>query len=112
MSLDINLVVTQPVSIYSDNITHNLGKMASEVILGEVTLYDILWRPDEQGFHYASEIITYLEQALVILDKDSDRLRALNPANGWGSYDGLVRFVRDYLKACQFNPMAEISVCR
>jgi hypothetical protein len=34
MSLDVDLMVTQPVSVYSGNITHNLGKMAREVKFG------------------------------------------------------------------------------
>lgn len=33
MSLDVDLMVTQPVSVFDANITHNLGKMASEVKL-------------------------------------------------------------------------------
>jgi hypothetical protein len=117
MSLDINLVVTKPVSIYSDNITHNLGIMASAVVLDsgmnpELTLYDVLWRPDENGFCRALDIIDYLDQALDIMERDCDRLRELNPDNGWGSYDGLVKFVREYLAACQANPRATIEVCR
>jgi len=117
MSLDVNLVVTQPVSIYSNNITHNLGKMAGAVTLDsgmneDLTLYDVLWRPDENGFCRALDIIDYLDQALDIMEVDCDRLRELNPDNGWGSYDGLVRFVREYLAACEANPQALIAVSR
>ena len=34
------------------NITHNMNEMASEVPIEgvELTLYDLLWRPDEHGF--------------------------------------------------------------
>jgi len=54
MSLDVDLMVTLPTSVYSANITHNLGAMAKEVDVGEGrTLYDILWRPDEYGYVYA-----------------------------------------------------------
>jgi hypothetical protein len=117
MSLDINLVVIKPVSIYSNNITHNLGKMASAVALDrgmnpELTLYDVLWRPDEHGFSRALDITDLLDQAVAIMERDCDRLRELNPANGWGDYDGLVRFVRDYLAACEANPQAVIEICR
>jgi hypothetical protein len=117
MSLDINLVVTKPVSIYSDNITHNLAVMAGAVALDssmnpELTLYDVLWRPDEHGFRRALDITDLLDQAVDIMERDCDRLSELNPENGWGDYDGLVRFVRDYLRACQTNPQAVIEVCR
>jgi hypothetical protein len=48
MSLDVDLMVTQPVSVFSQNITHNLGAMAREVVLSnDLTLYQVLWRPDE-----------------------------------------------------------------
>jgi len=33
MSLDVDLMVTQPVSVYSGNITHNLNSMAAAVVL-------------------------------------------------------------------------------
>ena len=33
MSLDVNLTIMQPVSVYSSNITHNLATMANAVIL-------------------------------------------------------------------------------
>jgi len=117
MSLDINLVVTQPVSIYSDNITHNLGIMARAVTLDlgmnpDLTLYDVLWRPDENGFRRALDITDLLDQAVDIMERDCDGLSALNPENGWGDYDGLLRFVRDYLRACEANPQAVIEVCR
>jgi hypothetical protein len=52
MSLDVDLIVVQLTSVYSHNITHNLGKMAAEVKFGlewagdgELSLYDVLWRP-------------------------------------------------------------------
>ena len=32
MSLDVDLMVTRPTSVYSGNITHNLGKMAAAVV--------------------------------------------------------------------------------
>jgi len=117
MGLHIDLMVTQPVSIYSNNITHNLGVMAGAVTLDsgmnpDLTLYDVLWRPDENGFRCALDITDLLDQARAIMERDRDGLSALNPANGWGDYDGLVRFVREYLAACEANPQAVIEVCR
>jgi hypothetical protein len=44
MSLDVDLMVTQPVSVYESNITHNLGKMAGAVELSNgMTLYDVFF---------------------------------------------------------------------
>ena len=46
MSLDVDLMVTKPVSVFTQNITHNLNKMAMTVELSNgMTLYDVLWRP-------------------------------------------------------------------
>jgi hypothetical protein len=119
MSLDVDLMVTQPCSVYSNNITHNLGKMASEVKYGvewtgegELTLYDVMWRPDEHGFKYARDIADLLDIGWNILLSDPDHFKTFNPENGWGSYDGLVNFVYKYRNACWDNPDAELSVCR
>lgn len=123
MSLDVDLMVTQPVSVYSNNITHNLGKMANEVKFGldsmhvneageELTLYHVLWRPEEFGFKYARDISDLLDIGWNILLSDPDYFKTLNPSNGWGSYDGLVNFVYQYRNACWDNPKAELRISR
>ena len=94
--------------IYSANITHNMGRMASEC--GQ--LYEAMWRPDEQGWTHASDLIEPLRDGLAILQTDHDRLQEFNPENGWGNYDGLVRFVVGYLTACERWPEAEVRVSR
>jgi hypothetical protein len=113
MSLDVDLMVTQPVSVYSNNITHNLGKMAGEVKLSnDKTLYDILWRPEEHGFYFAREISELLDEGWNILLSDPEKYKRYNPENGWGSYEGLCDFVYRYRNACWDNPEAELSVSR
>jgi hypothetical protein len=113
MSLDVDLMVTRPVSIYSANITHNLGKMASEVRLSNgKTLYDVLWRPDEHKFQTAADISELLDEGFNILLAFPEEYKKYNPENGWGSYDGLVEFVYRYRNACWDNPDAELSISR
>ncbi len=116
MSLDVDLMVTQPTSVFSRNITHNLGKMASEVkipyMAGTVTLYTILWRPEELQFTKAREIADLLDEGWNILHSDPEKYKQFNPENGWGSYEGLVDFVYNYRDACWENPEAELSVSR
>jgi len=107
MSLDVYLLVTKPVPIYEANVTHNLNGMAEEA-----GIYKHLWRPDELGITKASELIAPLTDGLSLLESDPARFNALNPPNGWGSYEGLCRFVRNYLNACRENPDADIDVCR
>lgn len=113
MSLDVDLLVTKPTSVYSANITHNLTKMASAVVFdNQLTLYQILWRPEEVGMYFARDITEWLDKGYQILVSDPHYYKTYNPENGWGSYDGLVQFVREYRNACHDNPDAELSVCR
>lgn len=101
------LVIQETDKAYSANITHNLGKMADAA-----GIYKPLWRPDEIGITKAAQLIAPLARGLAILIESPDRFRHLNPTNGWGSYDGLVRFVSGYLAACAENPQAEVTVSR
>lgn len=41
-----------------------------------------------------------------------DKFKKLNPANGWGDYDGLLAFVAAYLEACMEHPDATVRVSR
>ena len=107
MSLDISLTVERPTDVYSGNITHNLVGMAEEA-----GIYKHLWRPEEIGITHAAQLIKPLKAGLRALEADPERFKKLNPPNGWGRYETLVAFVRNYLEACVENPDAEIRVSR
>lgn len=89
------------------NITHNLGKMAAEA-----GIYVHLWRPEELGITTAKELIEPLKNGLTQLRSDPDHYKKFDASNGWGKYEHLVEFVRDYLQACIDHPEAEVSVSR
>lgn len=93
--------------VYSANITHNLNRMAEEA-----GIYYPLWRPEEIGVTIARQLIDPLEAGLQLLVSDPHRFEQYNPSNGWGSYDGLVSFVHDYLAACKEYPEAEVYASR
>lgn len=93
--------------VYSANITHNLGRMA-----GAAGIYEALWRPEEIGITKAEQLIEPLAKGLALLREFPSRFRALNPPNGWGNYEGLARFVEDYLAACREYPEAKVNVWR
>jgi hypothetical protein len=113
MSLDVDLMVIEPVSVFSLNITHNLGKMAEEVKLSNgKTLYDVLWRPDENEYYTAEDISELLDEGWNILLSDPEKYKKFNPENGWGEYDGLCNFVYEYRNACWDRPSAELRVSR
>lgn len=92
---------------YSANITHNLAHMAEAA-----GLYAAMWRPDEQGWKKAAQIIEPLAAGIAKLESDPERFRKMNPANGWGSYEGLLKAARDYLVACREFPDADIKIWR
>jgi len=94
-------------TVYRANITHNLNRMASEA-----GIYKHLWRPDEIGIEKAEQLIEPLSVGLALLESDPERFKAFNPSNGWGTYEGLVSFVREYLSACERYPDATVSVWR
>lgn len=94
-------------TVYDANITHNLNKMA-----GEAGIYEALWRPEEIGITHAHQLIEPLRAGLALLQDDPERFRQFNPENGWGHYDGLVRFVANYLAACEQSPSATVHISR
>lgn len=120
MSLDVYLTQKKCISydasktlteedetVYDANITHNLNTMATEA-----GIYELLWRPDEIQITKAKELIEPLRQGLHNLKSEPERYKKFNPENGWGSYDGLVKFVENYLNACYEYPDAIIEVSR
>lgn len=114
MSLDVTLTKTMPAEVYNSNITHNLAKMAEQVVVwpSNLTLRDVLWHPKEHNLKFARDIAEMLDEVFGILLAEPDRFKTYNPENGWGNYDTLVSFVYNYRNACWDNPGAEISVSR
>jgi hypothetical protein len=107
MSLDISLIKVMPTSVYSSNITHNLGKMADAA-----GIYRHLWRPEEIGITKAAQLIEPLEAGLALLKSDPERFKAYDAENGWGRYDNFVPFVEEYLAAAREHPDADVEVDR
>lgn len=105
MSLDVYL--TGDGGGYSANITHNLGAMAREA-----GIYMHLWRPDEIGLTEANQLVAPLTGGLLALILEPSRFQSFNPQNGWGDWEGLVRFVAEYREACIASPKAKIEVSR
>ena len=93
--------------VYGCNITHNLGTMAKAA-----GIYKHLWRPDEIGIAKASDLVEPLREGLMLLESDPEHFKAFNPSNGWGDYEGLVNFVKEYQTACARYPSAEVHISR
>jgi hypothetical protein len=113
MSLDVDLMVVKPTSVFEYNITHNLNTMAMAVEFEDGhTLYHALWRPDEHGWTKARDIEPYLYLGMKELTTNPKKYLKHNPENGWGSYEGLVEFVKKYHAACLENMDAELRISR
>lgn len=123
---------------YWANITHNLSRMANEAGLyyalwrpGQLKDPEksaLIEAQEEAGNYsgeggayeiaktlptvYARDLIPSMESGLAALKADPARFKALNPENGWGSYEGLVEFVEQYLAACKESPDAQVEVSR
>lgn len=114
MSLDIYLVDRfqteendEQECYWHGNITHNLNKIAMEI-----GYYECLWRPDEIGIVYAKDNISNLRTALIMYYAQYEKLKELEPSNGWGTLVGLIDFTNEYFKACMEYPDALIEVSR
>lgn len=93
--------------VYSANCTHNLNIMADKC-----GLYELLWRPEEVGVTKANQLIEPLTVGLELLKSKPEYFKQFNPSNGWGSYEGFVRFVEKYLEACVENGDCYVRVWR
>lgn len=93
--------------VFHGNITHNLNTMAEEA-----ELYWPMWQPGEIGIVQAKQLIQPLTDGLACLVSDPEHYEKFNPENGWGTYEGLVEFVHDYLEACIRFPEAKVGAWR
>ena len=94
-------------TVYSANITHNLGAMAAAA-----GIYKALWRPEETGLRHARDLIQPLKDGLARLQADPETYKKHDASNGWGVYEDFVPWVARYLGACIKWPEAEVSVSR
>lgn len=92
---------------FSQNITHNLGKMADAA-----GIYGCVWRPEEHGIETANQLIMPLTEGITLLKSDPERFKAFDSPNGWGTYENFVPWLEKYLEACQTCPKGTISVSR
>lgn len=106
MSLDVSLR-RRGKALYDGNITHNLSDMADAA-----ELYGVLWEPSDTGITTARDLIVPLTAGLNRLESSPEYFRAYNAPNGWGTYESLVEFVREYLRAARRYPDARVEVWR
>ena len=107
MSLDVYLEVTQPVDVFSANITHNLRDMAKEA-----GIHEHLWVPENLGITRAKDLIAPLRSGIHKMKADPERFKKYDAHNGWGLYHQFLPWLERYLEACIEYPNAEVRVSR
>ena len=102
----IKVIEYETDEVWHENITHNMNKMAHQVPVGEHTLYEYLWRPDEIGItHITREYAIAVFNGLMFLKEHKEDLLpfepSIDPKTGtrWGSYDLLVDFCASLVDA-------------
>lgn len=93
--------------VYSQNITHNLTRMASEA-----GVYEILWHPETAEIERAEQLIAPLEAAIAAMKADPARFEKHNAPNGWGLYKHFVPWLERLLAACRQFPSARVHASR
>jgi hypothetical protein len=103
VSLDIDLECAHCKSeIVSKNYTHNVIPMWEKA-----GCYEALYKSDGD---LASGIIPWLRSAVEAMEANPEEYIALNPENGWGSYDTALPWLKELLAECIAHPDAVIRV--
>ena len=106
MSLDIYLAGPETVLVekFSSNYTHNVVPMWK--LAG---VYDALYMSAGKR---AKDILPALRAGLFNMKHNGEKYKALNPENGWGSYETAVPWLEKFIVACEENPESIIEVSK
>jgi hypothetical protein len=116
MSLDLYLQVTADVggaephvvTLWSANYTHNCNTMAEAA-----GIQKHVWRPEELlEIKTAGDLVEPLRAGIRRMEEEPQKFIALNPANGFGSYETFLPWLKKYLAACMEYPKATIYASR
>lgn len=103
MSLDVSVKARRTVEVYEDNITYNLAPMYYKCI-------DINGGLKALNGMKCKNAIPVLNRAIDDLVENKEEYEKLNPENGWGSYEGLLKSLKNLRIACLENPSGKVEV--
>ena len=105
MSYDVSLELqgpydAEPVSVFWENYTSNCAPMwrAAGADLSEMNG----WK--------GAQVAEVVNEALEVMQANPEDFQAMNPANGWGSYDGVVLLLLNIRQAAGRFPDAKMRV--
>lgn len=99
-------------------ITHNLNTLVDKLgKLVDLPYYEVIWRPDElfelkNGEVPTKFVLSFLPDLIKNLLEYEDCLTEYLPSNGYGTFEGLITFLCNYLKECYTHQEAYIYCCR
>lgn len=103
MSLDVSVKAKRLVDVYEDNITYNLAPMYYKCI-------DINGGLKALNGMKCKDAIPVLNRAIDDLIENKEEYEKLNPKNGWGSYEGLLKSLKSLRIACLENPSGKVEI--
>lgn len=103
MSLDVSVKARRVVDVYEDNITYNLAPMYYKCI-------DIDGGLKALNGMKCRDAIPVLNRAIDDLIENKEEYEKLNPKNGWGSYEGLLKSLKSLRIACLENPSGKVEI--
>jgi len=104
LHLDIDTGGPEPVDYCVDDIgnyTSNVAGMWTEA-LG----YRLADLNDKTAEDYAED----LKRAVIAMEADPVKYELMEPANGWGDYEGALAYLRRLRNACLAHPKAQIRI--
>jgi len=101
MSADI-YISADCCSAHDHNITHNLGPMLREA--------GVDWHEYRGEKRLALNLLWDISHALTRLVNEPERFKAMNPPNGWGSYDAALAFLLRLSIDCLRHPEGIVEV--
>jgi len=90
------------------NYTSNVGEMFYKAFEKTGGNWEDFHDYDKENM-ICEKAIPQLEKAIKELEANSEHYKKMNPKNGWGSYEGAVRFLKLILADCKRFPYGRIG---
>lgn len=87
------------------NYTYNVSPMWYEIFPDDSCMIDI------DGLT-GKESLTKLNYAVSEMENNPDKFIPMNPENGWGSYEGFKRYLKELIMMAENNPEYIWNSCR
>lgn len=97
MSVDLSIRAKREINIYEANITYNLAPMYYKAIDKDLGLKKLKSMNCEKA-------LPIINKAIDDMVKNKQEYEKLNPENGWGTYEGLLKTFREIREVCEDNP--------